>query len=86
MTIINFTVTAVGLEDQLLSDVASLERPDLEERKESLVVQIADGRRTIKDLEDKILKMLAEASGNILDDEARSRPPRCARDAPEIVR
>ena len=69
VTIINFTVTAVGLEDQLLSDVASLERPDLEERKESLVVQIADGRRTIKDLEDKILKMLAEASGNILDDE-----------------
>ena len=43
-------------------------------------LQIADGRRTIKELEDKILKMLAEASGNILDDEVRSRPPRCARD------
>ena len=41
VTIINFTVTAVGLEDQLLSDVASLERPDLEERKESLVVQVS---------------------------------------------
>jgi dynein heavy chain len=69
VTIVNFTVTFEGLEDQLLADVAALERPDLTEKKEALVVQIADGRRTIKELEDKILRMLAESSGNILDDE-----------------
>lgn len=69
ITVVNFTVTFEGLEDQLLAEVASIERPDLEAKKESLVVSIADGRRTIKKLEDEILRMLAESSGNILDDE-----------------
>jgi len=69
VTIVNFTVTFEGLEDQLLSDVAALERPDLQQKKEELVVSIAEGRRTIKELEDTILRLLAESSGNILDDE-----------------
>jgi len=69
VTTVNFTVTFEGLEDQLLADVATLERPDLEEKKEALVIQIAEGRKVIKELEDKILKMLAESKGNILDDE-----------------
>ena len=54
---------------QLLADVASLERPDLQAKKEGLVVSIAEGRKTIKELEDTILRLLAESSGNILDDE-----------------
>lgn len=33
------------------------------------VVNIANDQRTLKDIEDKILYMLANASGNILDDE-----------------
>ena len=70
VTIVNFTVTFSGLENQLLAECAALERPDLEARKESLVLTIASGRRTMADLENKILRMLAEASGNILDDEA----------------
>jgi len=69
VTVVNFTVTFEGLEDQLLADVASLERPDLQAKKEGLVVSIAEGRRTIKELEDTILRLLAESSGNILDDE-----------------
>ena len=69
VTIVNFTVTIEGLEDQLLADVASLERPDLTAKKESLVVSIAEGRKTIQELEDTILRLLAESSGNILDDE-----------------
>jgi len=69
VTIVNFTVTIGGLEDQLLADVASLERPDLQQKKEELVISIAEGRRTIQELEDTILRLLAESSGNILDDE-----------------
>ena len=69
VTVVNFTVTIEGLEDQLLADVASLERPDLQAKKEGLVVSIAEGRRTIQELEDTILRLLAESSGNILDDE-----------------
>lgn len=38
-TLINFTVTREGLEDQLLADVVRKERPDLEETK---VTEIAE--------------------------------------------
>ena len=54
---------------QLLVDVINNERPDLEERNAQLVVSIAGDQKTLKEIEDKILHMLANASGNILDDE-----------------
>ena len=68
VTIINFTVTIKGLEDQLLGDVVRKERPDLEEAKDRLVVSISNDKKQLKDLEDKILKLLKESEGNILDD------------------
>ena len=69
VTLINFTVTQIGLEDQLLGDVVRKERPDLEEAKDRLVVSIANDKKQLKDLEDKILKMLKESEGNIPDNE-----------------
>jgi hypothetical protein len=38
-TLINFTVTEAGLEDQLLALVVDKERPDLEETKTQLIIQ-----------------------------------------------
>ena len=70
VTVINFTVTTTGLEDQLLVDVIKNERPDLEARKDELVVNIAADSAALKDIEDQILRMLQNAEGNILDDEA----------------
>ena len=67
VAIINFTVTTKGLEDQLLNDVVQVERSDLAENKDKVVVQLADGKRTLSDIQDKILKMLADATGEILD-------------------
>jgi len=69
VTVINFTVTMRGLEDQLLVDVVKFERPDLEKKKDQLIVSIANDKRQLKDVEDKILQMLAESSGDILEDE-----------------
>ena len=69
VTIINFTVTMEGLEDQLLGEVVRKERPDLEEAKDRLVVSISNDKKQLKELEDKILKLLKESTGNILDDE-----------------
>jgi dynein heavy chain len=69
VTVVNFTVTLQGLEDQLLVLVVAHERPELEEEKNELVVKIADGQKQLKDIEDKILYMLANSQGNILDDE-----------------
>jgi dynein heavy chain len=70
VTIINFTVTPSGLEEQLLVDVVQNERPDLEQRKDELTVAIAADQKELKRLEDSILHMLATSKGNILDDEA----------------
>ncbi|XP_056136504.1 dynein axonemal heavy chain 6 [Lampris incognitus] len=69
VTIINFTVTESGLEDQLLSDVVRLERPDLEEQRNQLIVQINADHNQLKDIEDRILKLLFASEGNILDKE-----------------
>jgi len=68
VTIINFTVTKEGLEDQLLGDVVRLERPDLEESRNKLVREINEDKAELKSIEDKILKLLFNSEGNILDD------------------
>jgi dynein heavy chain len=69
VTIINFTVTMPGLESQLLGDVVATERPDIEEKKVKLLLQMADDKKQLQALESKILQMLSESEGNILDDE-----------------
>jgi dynein heavy chain, axonemal len=69
VTVINFTVTPDGLEDQLLVDVVAHERPELEQQKDQLVVQLSDFKRQLQDIEAKILKLVSEASEDILDDE-----------------
>ncbi|XP_036606051.1 dynein heavy chain 6, axonemal [Trichosurus vulpecula] len=69
VTIINFTVTRSGLEDQLLSDVVRLEKPELEEQRIQLIVRINADKNQLKAIEDKILKMLFTSEGNILDNE-----------------
>eukprot|EP00948_MAST-09A_sp_MAST-9A-sp1_P000520 g520.t1 len=69
VTIINFTVTLQGLEDQLLGDVVKKERPDVEERMDKLVSQMAKDEEMLAILVDKILSLLSNASGNILDDD-----------------
>ncbi|XP_069560973.1 dynein axonemal heavy chain 6 [Brachyistius frenatus] len=69
VTIINFTVTKSGLEDQLLSDVVRLESPHLEQQRNELIVRINADRNQLKDIEDRILKLLFASEGNILDNE-----------------
>ncbi|XP_010633543.1 dynein heavy chain 6, axonemal [Fukomys damarensis] len=69
VTIINFTVTKSGLEDQLLSDVVRLERPELEEQRIQLIVRINSDKNQLKAIEEKILRMLFTSEGNILDNE-----------------
>ncbi|XP_032178397.1 dynein heavy chain 2, axonemal isoform X4 [Mustela erminea] len=67
-TIVNFAVKEQGLEAQLLGIVVRKERPELEEQKDSLVINIAAGKRKLKELEDEILRLLNEATGSLLDD------------------
>jgi dynein heavy chain len=67
-TLINFTVTLQGLEDQLLVEVVRKERPDLASESERLVHEDRGFKIKIKELEDQILYKLATAEGDITED------------------
>eukprot|EP00928_Gymnodinium_smaydae_P068046 TRINITY_DN5109_c0_g4_i2.p1 TRINITY_DN5109_c0_g4~~TRINITY_DN5109_c0_g4_i2.p1 ORF type:complete len:3873 (+),score=1233.23 TRINITY_DN5109_c0_g4_i2:1305-11621(+) len=69
VTIINFTVTFDGLEEQLLHEVVSKEIPDVLAKRVELMLQLANDKKVLQQLEERILKLLSESSGNILDDE-----------------
>ncbi|XP_006892361.1 PREDICTED: dynein heavy chain 1, axonemal [Elephantulus edwardii] len=68
LTLINFTLSPSGLEDQLLGQVVAEERPDLEEAKNQLIVSNAKMRQELKDIEDQILYRLSSSEGNPVDD------------------
>ncbi|CAD6994119.1 unnamed protein product [Ceratitis capitata] len=65
--VINYTVTQIGLEDQLLSVVVRSERPDLEQQRESLIAQTSENKQLLQQLEDSLLRELANSTGNMLD-------------------
>ncbi|XP_041374659.1 dynein heavy chain 7, axonemal-like isoform X2 [Gigantopelta aegis] len=69
VTLLNFMITPEGLADQLLGIVVAKERPELEEEKNSLILQSADNKRQLQEIEDKILEVLSSSEGNILEDE-----------------
>ncbi|KAJ3220317.1 hypothetical protein HK099_004389 [Clydaea vesicula] len=69
-TLINFTVTLEGLEDQLLADVVNIERSDLEQTKAELTKQQNEFKIKLTELEDALLSRLSAAQGNFLGDTA----------------
>ncbi|XP_024937311.1 dynein heavy chain 7, axonemal isoform X2 [Cephus cinctus] len=69
VTLINFALTLEGLDDQLLGIVVAKERPDLQEKREHLIVQGAANKKALKQVEDNILKTLSVAGASILEDE-----------------
>jgi len=69
VVLVNFTITLGGLEDQLLGITVERERRELEEERQKLIVSNAGFKKQLKEIEDKILEMLSNASGDILEDE-----------------
>jgi len=69
VTLLNFMITPEGMQDQLLGIVVARERRELEDEKNALIVQSADNKRQLKNIEDKILEVLSTSEGNILEDE-----------------
>jgi ABC-type dipeptide/oligopeptide/nickel transport system ATPase component len=69
-TLINFIVTEVGLEDQLLARVVNREKPELEEKRTGLVRAINQYMVTLTDLENQLLERLSNAPDDILSDVA----------------
>lgn len=69
VTLLNFMITQQGLQDQLLGIVVAKDRPELEEKKNELILESAANKRMLKEIEDKILEILSTSEGNILEDE-----------------
>jgi dynein heavy chain len=69
VTLLNFMITPEGLEDQLLGTVVAKDRPELEEEKAQLIMQSAENKKKLKEIEDQILEILSSAEGNILENE-----------------
>jgi len=61
-------ITTEGLVDQLLGIAVAQERPDLEAQKNQLIIQGAQNKQMLKEIEDKTLEVLSQ-EGNILEDE-----------------
>lgn len=69
VTLLNFTVTPNGLQDQMLGTVVGVENPEMERTKNELLVQSAAMAKQLTDLEADILKLISDAKGDILEDE-----------------
>nr|XP_055037339.1 dynein axonemal heavy chain 3 isoform X1 [Misgurnus anguillicaudatus]XP_055037340.1 dynein axonemal heavy chain 3 isoform X1 [Misgurnus anguillicaudatus] len=67
--LLNFMITPLGLEDQLLGIVAAKEKPELEEKKNQLILESAENNKQLKEIENRILQVLSSSEGNILEDE-----------------
>ena len=66
VTLLNFMITPQGLQDQLLGIVAAKEKPELEEKKNELIVESAENQKQLKEIEDKILEVLSTSEVSFL--------------------
>ena len=70
VTLLNFMITYEGLSDQLLSIVVAKERPELETEKERLIVEGAQNKDKLAEIEDKILHVLSTTEDVLADSTA----------------
>merc|ERR1719217_1300935 len=67
-TVIDFTVTLKGLEQQLLGRVIGMEMRCLEETMAALMEEITNNVKTLQLLDKQLLDRLSNSTGNLLDD------------------
>jgi dynein heavy chain len=58
VTLLNFMITYEGLSDQLLGIVVEKENPELQQKKEQLVIDAANNKKKLAEIEEQILKTL----------------------------
>merc|ERR1719446_1694581 len=66
ISLLNFAITPEGLQDQMLGIVVAKEQPEMEEKKQELVKNMAAMNKQLKEIEDEILELLS-AEGDILE-------------------
>eukprot|EP01035_Chromulina_nebulosa_P017190 gene17190-22709_t len=68
-TIVDFTVTLKGLEDQLLGRVIQKEQKSLEDSMKNIIEELTNNTKSLIRLDQLLLERLSENTGNLLDDE-----------------
>ncbi|XP_060520516.1 dynein axonemal heavy chain 8 isoform X2 [Cylas formicarius] len=68
-SVIDFTVTMKGLEDQLLGRVILTEKKELETERTNLIKDVTANRRKMLELEQNLLYKLTTTTGSLLDDD-----------------
>lgn len=58
VTIINFSITPKGLEEQMLAQLVALENSQMEIKKQEIVKKNADDKKELLNIENGILKSL----------------------------
>ncbi|KAF5093945.1 hypothetical protein D0Z00_003775 [Geotrichum galactomycetum] len=66
-TVVNFTITRNSLASQALNQVLQAERPEVEEKRLSLIKLHGEYKVHLRQLETNLLQALNESEGNILD-------------------
>lgn len=86
LTLLNFTVTLDGLVEQMLGEVVSIEKREMEEEKNHVIQSIAQGQKKLKQIEETILSRLKNSKGNILDDRELISELKSAQASAEVLK
>ncbi|CAK0901459.1 unnamed protein product, partial [Prorocentrum cordatum] len=65
VTLLNFMVTPDGLQDQMLGILVAKEEPEVEKKRQMLIVESAQSKSQLKEIEDKILEQRRASWGPI---------------------
>ena len=85
-TLIDFTVTQKGLEEQLLAKVIQREQKALEDQLNIVVEQVTHNTKTLLKLDEDLLQRLTSNDGNLLDDDELVGVLKTVKDTAEDVK